>query len=486
MNKLDLKVPIEFEELENYQVDDTRFIKLKIWLMHLGENLNNSFFTEEAVTNAIPTLANTPILTYIENDDFSDHRQELEVKDGNIKISYKCNGIGVIPENNDAHFEEKSCADGVTRTFLVCNGLIWRKWDDVDDILNRDKSKKNSMELSEDGYKGHYTENGYFSFDEFKFFGTCLLGENVTPAMTGSCAEVQFSVNTNEIKNKLEQFTKFMVQSSTTEVEINKNQEGGINMAKVDNAEETPVVEPVVENTEFEANTDNTTVPEVSTSFSATYKQKREALSNALDSEIVRDADGNVVEETYYYVNDFTDEEVYVEKDHWTANDYECKYGKFAYTFDDSDLTATISGDFVEMIKVWLTKEENDLITEARTNYETVRTEYDSYKENHTHEDTEFTALTEFKAEKEKVEKEEILNRYSSKVGDKDEFVELKKKYMDYSVEDLNKECVYIRGLYADENVTKDETEPNIKFSVEQKESKETLYGGLFEKYANK
>ena len=50
--------------------------------------------------------------------------------------------------------------------------------------------------------------------------------------------------------------------------------------------------------------------------FLPTYKQKREALSNTLDSNIVRDANGNIVEETYYYVNDFTDEEVFVEKDY--------------------------------------------------------------------------------------------------------------------------------------------------------------------------
>lgn len=487
--KLDLTIPIEFEELENYKIDDTRFIKVKIWLMHLNENLNNSFFTEESTTKAIPTLANTPILAYIENDDFSDHRQDLEIKNGDIKISYKCNGIGVIPEKNDAHYEDKVCDDGITRTFLVCNGLIWRKWNEVEDILNRDLIKSESMELDENGYSGHFNENGYFVFDEFKFFGACLLGKNVTPAMTGACAEVQFSVNTDEIKSKLEQFTKFMIQSSTTEVDINDNKEGGTKMAKVeDTAVETPVAEnPVVETPELVEPTENTVTDEnVSTSFSATYKQKREALSNTLDSNIVRDANGNIVEETYYYVNDFTDEEVFVEKDYWNASgDYECKYGKFTYTFDADTLTATITGEFVEMIKIWVTKEESDMIEEARLNYENVKTEFETYKENHSYENTEFAALTQFKEEKEKVEKEEILERYASKIGDKKEFVELKDRFMSYTIDDLNKECVYIRGLYADDSTPVSTSEPNIKFSVEGKEIKETPYGGLFEKYAN-
>ncbi len=49
-------------------------------------------------------------------------------------------------------------------------------------------------------------------------------------------------------------------------------------------------------------------------SFSATYRQKREALSNALDSEIVKDGAGNVVSETYYWVDDFDDSYVFVER----------------------------------------------------------------------------------------------------------------------------------------------------------------------------
>ena len=77
------------------------------------------------------------------------------------------------------------------------------------------------------------------------------------------------------------------------------------------------------------------------------------------------------------------------------------------------------------------------MIEEARLNYETVKPSLKPYKENHSYENTEFAALTQFKEEKEKVEKEEILERYVSKIGDKKEFVELKDKFMSYAIDDL-------------------------------------------------
>ena len=491
MNNINTKIPISFESVENIDINDTRFIRVKIKMMHLGLNLNNSIFTEEVVNKAIPTLANTPILGYVELDqngepDFTDHRQDLEIKDGQIKLVYRCVPFGVIGETNNAHYETEMCEDGIDRTYLVVDGLVWSKINGSE-IFTTYGLKKASMELSDDNLSYHFDKEGHCVFDNVSFYGITALGESVTPAMIGANIDTNFAFN--EIKSKLEQFTKFMVQSSTTEVDIKNDKEGGIKMAKVeDTAVETPVAEnPVVETPELVESTENTVTDEnVSTSFSATYKQKREALSNALDSNIVRDANGNIVEETYYYVNDFTDEEVFVEKDYWNASgDYECKYGKFTYTFDADTLTATITSEFVEMIKIWVTKEENDMIEEARLNYENVKTEFEAYKENHSYENTEFAALTQFKEEKEKVEKEEILERYASKIGDKKEFVELKDKFMSYAIDDLNKECVYIRGLYADDSTQVSTSEPNIKFSVEGKEIKETPYGGLFEKYAN-
>jgi hypothetical protein len=209
------KIPVSFQKLEKFEIqaDDTRFLPVKIWLMHLGENFNGSYFSKEVVESAIPSLANTPILSYIEDNsddelDFSDHRQVLVVKNDSFDLKYLGQAIGIIPESNNAQFEDRLCEDNVTRTFLTVEGLIWTKWDEPVDILNRDLFKAQSMELHSD-YEGVYNEeDNMFHFSKFKFFGACGLGKDVLPAMINSTIEVNFNLDMfkQEIQDKMEQF----------------------------------------------------------------------------------------------------------------------------------------------------------------------------------------------------------------------------------------------------------------------------------------
>ena len=164
--KPDLNIPIVFQKLKHFDVEDTRFLEVKIWLMHLAENLNGSYFEKNIVQEAIPTLANTPILAYIEDNsegetDFSDHRMILVKENGEFKVKYVGQAIGVIPETNNAQFEMRVCDDGIEREFLTVDGLLWTKFDDPIDIMNRDKFKAESMELHDD-YEGEYRDDNLF------------------------------------------------------------------------------------------------------------------------------------------------------------------------------------------------------------------------------------------------------------------------------------------------------------------------------------
>jgi hypothetical protein len=194
-------VPVVFQKLKEHSdvvLEDTRFMEVKIWLMHLGENYNGSYFSKESVERAIPTLANTPILGYVEaNDedtDFSDHRSIIVKKDGEFEYKYIGQAYGLIPESNDAKFELRVGDDGVEREYLTCKGLVWRKNDEAVDIFDRDSIKGQSMELDEN-FTGDFKEDGLFHFDEFKFFGACALGDVVMPAMNSATIEKQFSYN---------------------------------------------------------------------------------------------------------------------------------------------------------------------------------------------------------------------------------------------------------------------------------------------------
>ena len=51
-----LSFPVEFETINDYAIDDDRFTKVRIFLMHTGLNENNGFFEKEVVEEAVPTI----------------------------------------------------------------------------------------------------------------------------------------------------------------------------------------------------------------------------------------------------------------------------------------------------------------------------------------------------------------------------------------------------------------------------------------------
>lgn len=208
--KVERKIPVKFNKLTSFENEDTRFLNVKIWLCHTGANLNGSYFSKEVLEKAIPSLSNTPILAFLEenNDgelDFSDHRQVLVVKDNEVQTKYLGKAIGTIPETNNAQFEMLE-VDGVEKEYLTVEGFLWTKFDDSIDIMERDELKSQSMELDEN-YEGEFGDDGFFHFTDFKFFGACALGTGVLPAMQGSRIELDFSTSEvhKEIQNKMEE-----------------------------------------------------------------------------------------------------------------------------------------------------------------------------------------------------------------------------------------------------------------------------------------
>lgn len=228
--KISKSFPIIFQNLKRYQFADSdiRFQKVKIWLCHLGENLNGSYLSKDVVENAFPTLSNTPILAYIEKNadgenDFSDHREILFKKDGVISTKYLGKAIGVIPETNNAQFEDRLCDDGVTRTFLTVEGLLWTKFDDPIEIMNRDSIKGQSMELADD-YEGKFEDDNLFHFSKISFYGACGLGIDVSPAMKNSTIELQFS--TIDFKNEINKMTEKFKEKFSNEKNDLDNKDG--------------------------------------------------------------------------------------------------------------------------------------------------------------------------------------------------------------------------------------------------------------------
>jgi hypothetical protein len=134
-------------------------------------------------------------------------------KDG-VKVEYLGRVYGIIPETNNATFEKKT-VNGIEREYLVCEGLLYNKFPESVQIFDRDGVKSQSMELASGTIEGKFDKNGVYEFSKFQFEAACVLGEGVTPAMTGSLIE-KFSVSTmqSEITELLAEFNKNFTQFS--------------------------------------------------------------------------------------------------------------------------------------------------------------------------------------------------------------------------------------------------------------------------------
>ena len=229
VKKSALSFPVMFEKVEDIESVDGRFTKVRIWLMHLGENFNGSIFEKDVVDQAISTLEYIPIVAFIEDNkigekDCSNHRYIITKDEKGVRRKYMGNAYGVImsSEDNNAHYEDRLCDDGETRTFLVVDGLIWNMFEDGSEIVNRDLIKNQSMELWNDGIEGYEDEDGLFHFTNFSFRAACILGDDYEPAMINSTVEVQFTMSDfvkniqSELNDKFIAFTK-MVNGKTNQ-----------------------------------------------------------------------------------------------------------------------------------------------------------------------------------------------------------------------------------------------------------------------------
>lgn len=475
-------IPITFQKLEN--VDD-RFMRVKIWLMHLGENLNGSYFSKEVVEKAIPTLANTPILGYIEVNsegelDFSDHRQVLVVEKGEHKIKYIGQAVGVIGESNDAKFENKVDDDGVERTYLTCTGLLWRKWDDPINIMDRDEIKGQSMELHHD-YEGEFKEDGLFHFTKFKFFGACILGKDVLPAMHNATIEKQFSFNEmyQEIQEKVEEY-KLLLKSRSSVLDVDTViDKGGKNMK--DKQKE----------------------------FELSAQQLAQELDSALRKNYEEDEWNHKIYD-YYYI-DHNDTHVFCQslKDDW-------KIVGFEYTLNgnvpviDYDSKQNYKIEFVPMegavldyalkpneyVEYELKVKEKEL--EAKFNKDKdmavneVLEELNKLKDQFSILEKEAEELRQFKQAtleaQRQAQEDELFEKFST-ILDEEDLKPFKEKAREFELDDLEEKLYALAArkklkFSADKKKEEKTLKINLTTEVIEETKHDKPYGGLFEKYA--
>ena len=505
------------------------FELVKVYVQGVGKNRNLSYMSKDNISaNAKNTLGYCPVVGHIvetKNPETGEVKKYVGGHDYTINENWEIVSLtvpyGVVVDDSFA-FETVN-EYGTDVEYLTANAILWvGRYPELKEcIYSEDFYFNQSMELNISQYRPLEEDSNYVELLEWNYSALCLLGkaddknspEHTEPCfISSSVLPIEFSKNNfasefEELKTQLafcfecndakggtkldekmtvlEKFNKtiedldFSIEEMSVEELSQKMEE--LFSEPVNN-------EPVIETDPVVENFDNQNEPVVAESFSATYRQKRDALDKALTPIFIKNAEGDVIDETYFWLSDFDDTYVYVEKSHWYVGGYDCENGRFSYTFDETTVEATITGEFEQMYQVWLTAEEKAAVDAERANFEalteqfnTLQTEFDTYKENYSTENSVVEELSTYKATN---EANIVFAKYASSIGETKEFGELKENYMNYTVTELEKECIYIRGLHA-ETVVEPQSEP-ITFSVIPETKEEKPYGGIFEKYLNK
>ena len=470
-----INLPVTYE-ISDY-VDD-RFKKVKIWIAHTGENLNYSIFTKDSLEKMSETLPYVPIVGYIEKneedeDDFSDHRNSITIKDGDVNIEYMCHAYGFIPEGAKSSFEIR---DG--KEWLVGEGYLWTKFEkSVDIFSNSNNSKSQSMEI--DNIDGFIDNEGRVNVDNARFSALCILGDNVVPGMQGSTIEM-FNANSvkDEIKEMVYEFSKkgdkSLEKDKEEKVEGSAEEKGkktktNAKEAKTDSDKKDTEekVEDVKKNAkkedeEAKANAETKSKDEEDSDKTDEDKKKfvekdEEDTKDVEDVEKEDDKEKKFQlvfeishddvrrclykaineEESYSWIIEVFDNHFIYQKETYEDDIYTTKFYDRQYVVAEEKVTI---GDEVEVFSKFLTKEEFDKIDADRNRVEEL--------------ETELTTLKEFKAEKETADKMEILETYSEKLSE-EKFKEFSEGIANFEAKDLEKEIAY--ALFKQDQVTEAE-----------------------------
>lgn len=500
-------------KLKQFEKLNDQFTLCKCYVQALGKNRNLSYFSKESVESALPTIYNIPVVGHlIDGEDgkkyMGGHDIEIEAgENGELSIRSLCIPYGVVPLQDGIAFETLTDPDGVERDYLTADVILWTgRYPELEEaIYSEDVYFNESMEIVANGWKPLDEDHNYAEITDFAYSALCLLGkadDTSSPEHTEPCfplsSVMPYSLDTDtdtftmlagELKEALSAYfnSQSVSKGGKEALDFTEEMRDAI-LAEYDSEKLADFTYEITEETteeSFRAAIDaylaenGSDVPkekseEPAQSFSATYNQKREAISNALDPVIVAGADGRPVSETYYWLSDFDDKYAYVIRDVWTADDYQSDYGRFAYSFSEDGLTANITGEFEQMVVKWLTLEENRKLEEERSQFE---------------------ELSRFKAERleadHRAEVDAALGEFADLAGN-EEFSALTaedengvvKAYSYDNVDDLKNFCFAIRGRAVQPKVDPEPQKPAKQYFAQvAKTEKPEKYGNLFERF---
>lgn len=416
------------------------FTLCKCYVQGVGKNRNFSYMSKENIQRCLPTLSYAPVVGHLIDKLDEDGNPTGEKymgghdyyidDDWNLKSA--CVPYGVVKADSFDFETVKEYEDEIETEYLTAEVVLWtgRYPELMEAIYSDDFYFNESMEISVSEYRPYEEDSNYTELTDFTYSALCLLGkadDKTSPEHTEPCF-VESKVIPVQYSLEREEFSKVMGEL--------KNELA------------------------FYFNKDNT---------------------DGKDDEVVENEKEEVIE-TVEEVNEESTEEV-VENTTEETPDAEVNED----TNTESENEEAQENETVVEASVEETVEETIEMSEL----DSLKAEYEEYKDSHSHTNEEFDELQKYHddAEFEKIHSERdamLSDEKYSVLSENEAFTELKKNMDNYSIADLEKEAKVIFADYVSSVGTFSMNNPNekstskIRFSMKEDTGKKKAYSTLF------
>ena len=416
------------------------FTLCKCYVQGVGKNRNFSYMSKENIQRCLPTLSYAPVVGHLIDklDEGGNPTGEKYMgghdyyidDDWNLKSA--CVPYGVVKADSFDFETVKEYEDEIETEYLTAEVVLWtgRYPELMEAIYSDDFYFNQSMEINVSEFRPYEEDSNYTELTDFTYSALCLLGkadDKTSPEHTEPCF-VESKVIPVQYSLEREEFSKVMGEL--------KNELA------------------------FYFNKDNT---------------------EGKEDEVVENEKEEVIE-TVEEVNEESTEEV-VENTTEETPDAEVNED----TNTESENEEVQEDETVVEASVEETVEETVEMSEL----DSLKAEYEEYKNSHSHTNEEFDELQKYHddAEFEKIhaERETMLSdeKYSV-LAENEAFAELKKNMDNYSLADLEKEAKVIFADYVSSvgtfsmNDSNKKSTSKIRFSMKKDTGKTKAYSTLF------
>ena len=416
------------------------FTLCKCYVQGVGKNRNFSYMSKENIQRCLPTLSYAPVVGHLIDKLDEDGNPTGEKymgghdyyidDDWNLKSA--CVPYGVVKADSFDFETVKEYEDEIETEYLTAEVILWtgRYPELMEAIYSDDFYFNESMEISVSEYRPYEEDSNYTELTDFTYSALCLLGkadDKTSPEHTEPCF-VESKVIPVQYSLEREDFSKVMGEL--------KNELA------------------------FYFNKDNT---------------------EGKEDEVVENEKEEVIE-TVEEVNEESTEEV-VENTTEETPDAEVNED----TNTESENEEVQEDETVVEASVEETVEETVEMSEL----DSLKAEYEEYKNSHSHTNEEFDELQKYhdNAEFEKIHAERdamLSDEKYSVLAENEAFAELKKNMDNYSLADLEKEAKVIFADYVSSvgtfsmNDSNKKSTSKIRFSMKKDTGKTKAYSTLF------